>query len=206
MPQFPVKTHRSTAMHLKLLIAILALTVLSACSSESCDKDVINILNPNQTSAKLLMDYAKTAVCRTDATGTAKPTTQEERKLVLIYDLYVKARSYAILNKVFFWLSLISAVAVFLWPALGVLLKDRLGEREWYKSAIVQTTVTGIAALMFAFYSQYKDKQTYTENLMRYAVFSDKPLDELSQKVIEEIGKIDIGFSFSGVFDKREKE
>jgi len=59
---------------------------------------------------------------------------------------------------------------------------------------------------MFAFYSQYKDKQTYTENLMRYAVFSDKPAAELSQKVIEEIGKIDIGFSFSGVFDKKEEK
>ncbi|AMK78160.1 MULTISPECIES: hypothetical protein [Methylomonas] len=189
----------------QFLLIIMTLIALSGCASESCDKDVINILNPNQTSAKLLMDYAKTAVCKTDSTDIAKPTTvEEERKLVLIYDLYVKARSYAILNKVFFWLSLISAVAVFLWPALGVLLKERLGEREWYKSAIVQTTVTGIAALMFAFYSQYKDKQTYTENLMRYAVFSDKPVDELSQKVIEEIGKIDIGFSFSGVFDKKE--
>lgn len=192
-------------MYLKSLLMFLALTVLSACSSESCDKEVIDILNPNQISAKLLMDYAKTAACKTDAGGTAKPiSVDEERKLVLIYDLYVKARSYAILNKVFFWVSLAFAVAVFLWPALGVLLKDRLGEREWYKSAIVQTTVTGIAALMFAFYSQYKDKQTYTENLMRYAVFSDKPVAELSQKVIEEIGKIDMGFSFSGVFDKKE--
>ncbi|PPD31674.1 MAG: hypothetical protein CTY19_13175 [Methylomonas sp.] len=189
----------------QFLFIMVTLIALSGCASESCDKDVINILNPNQTSAKLLMDYAKTTVCKTDASGAAQPTTAEaERKLVLIYDLYVKARSYAILNKLFFWLSLISAVAVFLWPALGVLLKDRLGDREWYKSAIVQTTVTAIAALMFAFYSQYKDKQTYTENLMRFTVFSDRPVDELSQKVIEEIGKIDIGFSFSGVIDKKQ--
>jgi len=194
-------------MYLKSLFMFLALTVLSACASETCDKEVINILNPNQTSAKLLMAYAKTAACKTDASGTAKPiSVDEERKLVLIYDLYVKARSYAILNKVFFWVSLAFAAAVFLWPALGVLLKDRLGEREWTKSAIVQTTVTGIAALMFAFYSQYKDKQTYTENLMRYAVFSDKPVSELSQKIIEEIGKIDMGFSFSGVLNNKEEK
>ncbi len=59
--------------------------------------------------------------------------------------------------------------------------------------------------MMFAFYSQYKDKQTYTENLMRYAVFSDKPVNEVSQKIIEEIGKIDNGFSFSSVTDDKSK-
>lgn len=192
-------------MRWKLIIVIVSLNILTACAAETCDKEVINILSPNQTSAKLLMDYAKTAVCKSAAAPEATPQTlNDERKLVLIYDLYVKARSYAILNKLFFCLSLISALAVFLWPSLGVLMKDRLGDREWYKSAIVQTTVTGIAALMFAFYSQYKDKQTYTENLMRYAVFADRPVDELSQKVIEEIGKIDIGFSFSSVFDNKE--
>jgi len=38
-------------------------------------------------------------------------------------------------------------------------LQGQLGNREWAKSAVVQTTVTGIAALAFAFYSQYKDKE-----------------------------------------------
>lgn len=193
-------------MPLKIGLMILFVGMLSGCANESCENDVISILNPTQTSAKLLMDYTKTAVCQSRGDGTAKPATpNDERKLVLVYDLYVKARSYALLNKLFFGLSLVSAIAVLLWPALGVLMKDRLGQRDWYQSAIVQTTVTGIAALMFAFYSQYKDKQTYTENLMRYAVFSDKPVFELSQKIIEEVGKIDSGFSFGGVFDASEK-
>lgn len=86
----------------------MTLIALSGCASESCDKEVVNILNPNQTSVKLLMDYAKTAVCKIDPSGTSKPgTVDEECKLVLIYDLLVTARSYAMLNK------------VFLWPALG---------------------------------------------------------------------------------------
>ncbi len=193
-------------MNLKILLFALALALLSACSPEICNKDVIGILKPNQTSAELLMDYAKTGVCKADKSAITAANVEEERKLVLIYDLYAKARSYAILNKIFFWLSLLAAVTVFLWPALGVLLKARLGDQEWYKSAVVQTTVTAIAALMFAFYSQYKDKQTYTENLMRYAVFADKPVNELSPKIIEEISKIDNGFSFSSVFNKQEKQ
>jgi hypothetical protein len=192
-------------MKLKCLILILPLVLLSGCTPESCDKNVISILSPNQTSAKLLMDYAKSRVCKANLNDSAEITTvNDEQKLILIYDLYVKARSYAILNKLFFWLSIISASAVFIWPSLGIVLKNRLTE-EWYKSAVVQTTITGLAALMFAFYSQYKDKQTYTENLMRYAVFSDQPANELAQKVIEEMGKIDNGFSFSSVTDDKNK-
>lgn len=193
-------------MKLKLLVLIiLPLVALSVCTSESCDKNVISILSPNQTSARLLMDYAKMRVCKKTLNDNADvAAANDEQKLILVYDLYVKARSYAILNKVFFPLSIISAFAVFIWPSLGVLLKN-MSSQEWYKSAIVQTTITGIAALMFAFYSQYKDKQTYTENLMRYAVFSDKPINELAQKVIEEIEKIDKGFSFSSVTDDKSK-
>jgi len=192
-------------MKLKCLVLILPLFLLSGCTTETCDKNVISILSPNQTSARLLMDYAKIRVCKanpSDSTGIT--SVNDDQKLILIYDLYVKARSYAILNKIFFWLSIISAFAVFIWPSLGVFLKNTLTQ-EWYKSAIVQTTITGIAALMFAFYSQYKDKQIYTENLMRYAVFSEQPINELAQKVIEEMGKIDNGFSFSSVTDDKSK-
>ena len=190
-------------MNMKLWGLLIVLTLATGCAPETCDKNVLSILNPNQTSARLLMDYAKIPVCQGDKTDQTV-TINDERRLVLVYDLYVKARSYALLNKVFFWLSLFSAIAVFLWPALGVLLKTQLGEKEWYKSAIVQTTITGIAALMFAFYSQYKDKQTYTENLMRYAVFADKPIDELANTIIEEIGKIDNGFSFNSIVNNKD--
>ncbi|NOT11233.1 MAG: hypothetical protein HOP23_05275 [Methylococcaceae bacterium] len=190
---------------MKYLFGLILLVGLSGCSSEACDKNIISILNPNETSAKLLMDYAKIQVCKAKSTENSGFTTaNDEQKLILIYDLYVKARSYSILNKIFFWLSIIAAFMVFIWPSLGVVLKNTLTE-EWYKSAVVQTTITGIAALMFALYSQYKDKQTYTENLMRYTVFSEQPARELAQKVIEEIGKIDNGFSFQSVTEEKGK-
>ncbi len=56
----------------------------------------------------------------------------------------------------FFWLSIVAVIAVLLWPSIAVIFRDKLGEKEWAKSAVVQTTVTGIAAL--AFYSQDKVK------------------------------------------------
>lgn len=179
----------------KLAILLLTAGLLTACNgkTEPCSNDVKQILTPNQTSADLLMKYAKLPLCTADG---SKPTAEAQQRMLLVYDLYVKARSYSFLNKFFFWPSLSIAFVILLWPALGIILKTRLGEREWYRSPVVQTTLTGLAALMFALYSQYKDKQTYTENLMRYAIFSNQPIAELAPKLIEEMSKIDDGFSF----------
>lgn len=178
-------------------ILIACMLSACACKSKPCDNDVNKIFDPNQTSAELLMEYARIPLCGTEA--SAKPNDEARQRAVLAYDLYVKARSYSFLNKVFFWPSLAIAVVILLWPALGVIFKNRIGDREWHRSPIVQTTLTGLAALLFALYSQYKDKQTYTENLMRYAVFSGKPIAELAPKLIEELSRIDNGFSFTSI-------
>src|SRR5262249_26126797 len=165
------------------LLAALALSVsLSGCAEKN-PASLEEILDPNQMSASLLVHYARLSASQASPDNKA----QAEQRLVILYDLYIKARSYALLDKVFFWLSIVSALAVLLWPSIAVIFKDKLGEKEWAKSAVVQTTVTGIAALAFAFYSQYKDKQTYTENLMRYALFSKEDSAALSSKVVEEI-------------------
>ncbi|NOS76066.1 MAG: hypothetical protein HOP36_16330 [Methyloglobulus sp.] len=162
------------------------------------------IFNPNQTSASMLIKFAQKRVEKlNDSLDTGKLEAEEQR-LIILYDLYIKARSYAILNKVFFWISIISAIAVLLWPSLSVILQTN--NYEWLKSAVVQTTVTGIAALAFAFYSQYKDKQTYTENLMRFVLFSKEEASVVSEKVIEEIAKIDKGFSFAHLISKKDQE
>lgn len=186
------------------LLVLLLVAALSGCAAETCNKNLVSILAPNQTSASLMMEYVKSSVCRVE--GSSSPVGEDERKLVLVYDLYVKARSYAMLNKLFFGLSLLFSIAVLLWPAMGVVFKKRFGDQEWYRSTVVQTTITAIAALMIAFYDQYKDKQTYTENLMRYTVYSSQPVEALSRKVIEELGKIDSGFSFGSVADNKEQQ
>ena len=67
-----------------------------------------------------------------------------------------------------------------LWPSLSIIFKSNLSKWEWIKSATVQTTVMGLAALMFAFYTQYKDKQTNAETLMRYVTYSEASVSDLS--------------------------
>lgn len=157
--------------------------------------------SPNQTSASLLMKYAKSV--RKEVSN--ENTQQAEQKFLLVYDIYIKARSYALLNKIFFWLSGIAAICVLLWPSLGIVFKDQLGEMEWIKSAVVQTTVTGIAALMFAFYRQYKDKQVYAETLMRQVIFSEQSITNLSLKVSDELARIDRGFGFGSFVSDQTK-
>ncbi len=157
------------------------------------------VLNPNQTSASLLVRYARFVAEK------AEDKERGEKKLLVVYDLYIKARSYAFWNKLFFILSIIASFSVLIWPSVGVIVEGFGKEKGFLASAIIQTTITGLAALMFTFYSQYKNKQTYMENLMRYAVFSEESVNVLSRKIIEEMVKIDKGFSFSEVLSKKEK-
>jgi pilus assembly protein TadC len=103
-----------------------------------------DIFTPNQTSATLLISYAE------KLKQQAKPEKklEAEKKYLLIYDIYIKANSYAWLNKVFFCFSIVFALAVLLWPSLSIIFKSNISKWEWVKSATVQTTVTGLAALM----------------------------------------------------------
>ncbi|MEM8933683.1 MAG: hypothetical protein AAGE94_21010 [Acidobacteriota bacterium] len=152
----------------------------------------MSIYTPNKTCAKLLVDYA-TERWGESASGEARP-----RRLLMMFDLYIKARSYAILNKVAFFASILAGIMVLVWPSLAIVSIDFGMEIEFLKSAIVQTTVTGLAALTFAIYSHYKKRQMYMENLMRVVVFSDESDHELSERVLKEMERIDSGFSFSG--------
>jgi hypothetical protein len=173
------------------LTFIAALSVLS-CQQPGADGD---IFYADQTSASLLVQHAQQA--RIDAPVALKP--QAEQKYLMLYDIYIKARSYAMLNKLFFWLSLLFGILVLLWPSLSIIFKRRLQNWEWVKSATVQTTVTALAALMFSFYSDYKDKQTYAESLMRYVTYTAEPSASVALKVTEELARIDRGYSFSSI-------
>ncbi|MFT5674176.1 MAG: hypothetical protein ACI808_000083 [Paraglaciecola sp.] len=174
---------------------VLLLMVVSFCCIACSDKGVFHTW---QTSSSMLIKYAEQEKNKLPI----GENTEAEKKYLLLYDIYIKANSYAVLNKIFFILSIISALAVFLWPSISVMFKSNLEKREWLRSATVQTTVTAIAALMFTFYSQYKEKQTYAENLMRYVVYSEHTSSDLALKISEELAKIDNGFSFHSVMSK----
>lgn len=178
---------------LKSSVMILILTfVLAGCA---CSDRQNKLYSSNQTSASLLMRYMDLQLQKVDVSQKESV----ELKHLLVYDIYIKAKSYAILNKIFFWASLLFGFTVLIWPSISVIFGQYFGKHEWAKSATVQTTITGLAALMFAFYSQYKDKQVNAESLMRYVVYSDEKVSSLTAKVSEELSKIDRGFSFTGI-------
>jgi len=159
----------------------------------------MSIFTPNKTSARLLVDYA--AQNWGPDSGEVSPELQ--RRFLILYDLYIKARTYAIINKVAFWLAILAGIMVLLWPSLATLTQEFGFDKEFLKSAIVQTTVTGLAVLTFAVYNHYKKRQMYLENLMRHVVYSEEPVSELIDRVLKEMEKIDTGFSFSETIGKR---
>jgi len=187
-----------------LLIAVVIPMLLWAqagSGAEKCTK-----LNSNQaslalfqTSAALMIDYSKCQVLAASEEDAPEATKHH----LLLVDIYNKAWSYAFLNKLFFWFSVAFGVMVLLWPSLSIIFKSKVQNWEWVKSATVQTTVTGLAALMFTFYSQYKDKQTYAETLMRHVIYSEQRTADLSTKVVEELARIDRGFSFSSILGQK---
>lgn len=152
----------------------------------------MKIFYPNQTSASLLVKYAEEKYYKDNE-------NQDMEKFLIIYDIFIKARSYYILNKFFFFLSIISGITVLVWPSLAIFAKDFGWKTGFLNSAIVQTTVTGIAALTFAVYSHYKKRQMYAENLMRFTIFSEDVLSNIKDHVVKEMERIDSGFSFGKV-------
>jgi hypothetical protein len=184
--------------YLFLLLVLMSFPLIAGqqVSLEKCQENKAYRLG--QTSASMLIKYAEhRKIC-----ANASEQEAAEQRYLLLFDVYIKAHSYAILNKVFFWLSVISAIMVLLWPSLSIVFKNRLDKWQWLKSATVQTTVTAIAALMFTFYSQYKDKQTYAETLMRHVIHSQQEPHQLALQVTEELARIDRGFSFNSIINE----
>ena len=162
----------------------------------------MSIYTANKTSARLLVDYASEKWGpKSDGTNP-----ESERLYLMIYDLYIKARSFAIINKVSFWLAIIAGIMVLVWPSLAIITKDFGFEKEFLKSAIVQTTVTGLAALTFAVYSHYKKRQMHVENLMRLVIYSGPSDQALIDEVLKEMERIDAGFSFSEAVARKGKK
>ncbi len=87
---------------------------------------------------------------------------------------------------------------------MAIFAKDFGWEKEFLNAAIVQTTVTGLAAFTFAIYNHYKKRQMYAENLMRFAIFSEDTLTHIKDYVMQEMERIDSGFSFGKTVIKEE--
>ncbi len=189
------------------LIAMLMLLVSPSIRAETpvaadigktrLDDSILATISTRQTSADYLYEYM---VARYNGSWQGIENRETERqRLALVTDVYIKAWSYAWMNKIFFLTSIILAFAVLLWPSVSAVAPKTLGEKPIFKSAVVQTTITALAAASFFVYSDYKDKQQSSENLMRYVIHSSDPMNTISLKVMEEFARIDKGFSFSTI-------
>lgn len=159
------------------------------------------------------------------AYGNSPETSTEALRVALIEDIYIKSWAYGWMNKLFFWASIIFAVIVLIWPSLVAFLRadpaqeaasdalqiakgDAVTMLETVQKkrgiltrmvgvASMQTTVTALAALSFAFYAHYKDKQTTAEGLMRTVLYAEVLHDALIDEVITQMTTMDRGFGFS---------
>lgn len=145
-----------------------------------------------KTSAEFLIDHIEDE-CDSQANG--------KKKHALAGDVYIKAWSYAMLNKVFFFLSLFGSLALILWPAIMVLKPEicgiKISDLSMQDAAIIQTVLTALTGFFIYLYRYYKSRQMFTENLLRYIAFTSHPIDELANRVIEGMEKLDKGFTFS---------
>ena len=144
------------------------------------------MFSANQTSASMLLEYGRKR-WKDDAAAD---------HLALLSDLYIKARSYALFNKIAFAFALVTGLAVLVWPSVAVITTDFGFKRALFESAVVQTTITAVAALAFAIYGHYKRQQVSAENLMRYVLFSGDPLPVLFERISRQMSRIDTGFNF----------
>lgn len=160
------------------------------------------LYSANQISAKLLLDFAQKAWIDNNPDSDLA----DHQRYLMMHDLYIKARSYSIINKVAFWFSLFLGVAVVVWPSFAVISQDFGWQKEFLKSAIVQTTVTAFAGLAFAVYSHYKKRQVYIENLMRSIVYAPEWDGSILERVLKEMERIDSGFGFAQALAKTKIE
>ncbi|MDU8912875.1 hypothetical protein [Aestuariicoccus sp. MJ-SS9] len=158
-----------------------------------------------RTSADYLQSTARCAY-------GASEDPEDLRRVSLIEDIYIKSWSFAILNKVAFWLSIVLAVLVLIWPSLVALFappdadkgeepatpkpRKTLLQRAVAASS-VQTSITALAALSFAFYAHYKSNQMQSENLMREVLYAETLDAALIDRVIATMQEMDAGFGFA---------
>jgi len=157
----------------------------------------------NQTSASLLLDFAQ----KRWIDDNPSVDLVAHQRYLLIHDLYIKARSYILINKIAFLFAIVLGIAVIVWPTIAILFHKQELLSELLKSAIVeaavvQTTITALAGLTFAIYSHYKKRQMLVENLMRKMVYATEWDDTMVELVVQEMERIDSGFGFAQTLNK----
>lgn len=117
--------------------------------------------------------------------------TDAELRKFMGRELFVKVRAFSRMNKAFAVPSVILSFSVILWPSLVII--DGFFRLAATQVAVVQTSLTALAALCIAAHVQYKRKQTEAETMLRLIAFSGQPVSELVLLVNSGMS-IDTGF------------
>jgi len=163
------------------------------CSDkDSFDKQRYQISEGFQTSAKYISKLAKLDAC-------SDPEDRLKQQIhALIKDIEIKATSYALINKVFFWASLALALGIMVIPIVNSVTDKESTAHKIFSPAQLPAIVV-LAGLFFTLYTDYKGKQTGVENLMRYSYFSGDDIKIISKNVREGLAEIDSGQDFSNL-------
>ena len=146
-----------------------------------------------QISANYLHRVAKWNAC------TNPTDTRAQAIYQIVSDIEIKFRSYAMLNKIAWIVSIVTVLVLILIPAVN----SYTGSVKWIKksksflSPAQYPAITLLAAFVFSMYGDYKVRQAATENLMRYAIYTEDSITDISTFVIERLTTIDSGFEFS---------
>jgi preprotein translocase subunit SecG len=193
--------NKTITLFLLLIIGILGYvltgfeTEVKCSNQKSLTDQRYKISEGLQTSARYLSKIAKLDACL---------DTKNDRKQkihTVIKDLEIKATSYAFMNKVFFWISLIFAICIVVLPIVNSVTSEGSTANKIF-SPTQLPAITLLAGLCFTLYTDYKGKQTSAENLIRYAYFSTDEIHTISKTVREGLAEIDGGQNFSSLIKK----
>lgn len=155
------------------------------------DANALNWLGsvgPTQTSASYLKAYMQRRAMEAVGSDAAEMST----RLALIIDIWIKANSFAILNKVFFWLALFGSIMIAVFPVLAAVVIEEI---KVFDASVLQTAITALTALFAFVYRTYKQRQSAAEALMRYVCFEQDSLAETAKRVRQELAGIDVGLN-----------
>lgn len=192
----PPNGYKILSLLLFAVIVILGLTLYSQTRVVDCnetsrsDYQRYELTRGFQTSAKYLSKIAKLDAC------LDSDDPRKQKIHTLIKDLEIKSSSYSLLNKVFFWLSLLFALCIISFPVINTLVPEDSKSAKIFNPAQLPA-ITLLAGLCFTFYSDYKGKQTSAENLIRYAYTSSDKIEVISKTVRNGLAEIDSGHDFS---------
>lgn len=201
----PSNLYRILCISLVIIIAILTYTVMGFKNEVTCNtndsasltEQRYQITQGFQTSATYLSKLAKLDAC------LDRDSDKKQKIHALIKDIEIKASSYAFLNKVFFWISLIFAITIIVFPIISSFTTKGSIYHKIF-NPVQLPAITLLAGLCFTLYSDYKGKQTSAENLIRYSYFSGDEIKIISKTVRAALAEIDGGQNFSSLIQNEE--